>query len=135
MSFGEGEKKGKGNVQEMFFDSPNLTRSRRRRIETNVTKNPTPVKQKEKKISSYHPLLLRGKQKRTKHEHHQKLLSRIQIHPPKHRHGKNHHHEIQNNIPTGRSPRLRINIVTSTRTTFIPVFPCLCEPKSLVIGS
>lgn len=50
----EGEGKGEGgkrNVQEMFFDSPNLTRRRRRRIETNVTKNPTPVK-KEKKVSS-----------------------------------------------------------------------------------
>lgn len=51
MSFGEEEKKGEGgDVQEMFFDSPNLTRRRRRRIETNVTKNPTPAK--EKKISS-----------------------------------------------------------------------------------
>lgn len=48
MSFGGGGggriKGGRGDVQEMFFDSPNLTRRRRRRIETNVTKNPTPVK-------------------------------------------------------------------------------------------
>lgn len=58
MSFGE-EKKGEGgNVQEMFFDSPNLTRSRRRRIETNVTKNPTPVK---KSVQITPLLLLRGK--------------------------------------------------------------------------
>lgn len=134
MSFEEGEEENKGkggNVQEMFFDSPNLTRRRRRSIETNVTKNPTPVKKKRKSVQiTPLLLLLRGKQKRTKHEHHQKLLSRIQIHPPKHRHRKNHHDQIQNNIPTGRSPRLRINIVASTRTTFIPVFPCLCEsPK------
>lgn len=52
MSLGRGGEKrggGKRNVQEMFFDSPNLTRRRRRRIETNVTKNPTPAN---KKISS-----------------------------------------------------------------------------------
>lgn len=59
MSFGGGGggriKGGRGDVQEMFFDSPNLTRRRRRRIETNVTKNPTPAKEKKnqfKKIFS-----------------------------------------------------------------------------------
>lgn len=51
MSFEGGEKgEGGGDVQEMFFDSPNLTRRRRRRIETNVTKNPTPARKK--KVSS-----------------------------------------------------------------------------------
>lgn len=64
---GRRRKKGRGkrNVQEMFFDSPNLTRRRRRRIETNVTKNPTPVKEKRKKkeksVQKSPVLLVRGK--------------------------------------------------------------------------
>lgn len=56
----EGRKKGRGgrDVQEMFFDSPNLTRRRRRRIETNVTKNPTPAKKR--KSVQITPLLRQG---------------------------------------------------------------------------